>query len=340
MSNTPNKTGGCDQVREYVLDRLRERNCPEDPFVRITSDEIAEAIGISGQAVRKHLAALLERGVFFRQGRSLYSLSQYPPSFPQPSERLQNGCDTVAFELQNGCVMPPTDSAPSCDTVALGLRNGCETVAFCTKSKYQEKEIKINKEKCVDFLGDWVDVSDERYLKAHAYAERMFNRYGAGVRKGTSPALINRFVAGFALGIPLINFPELEEQLKEAEKETALYESFKGFGKQSGIRRPYVRIARYLKKCFEAAGWIWTPCTSPFEFRLKRAHKLKKATPIFPELESEIKPQPGSTTVFQDGWTSNTPQERLPVPAENPQVRDATKLLADSFRIPPAKPQQ
>jgi hypothetical protein len=330
------KGSGYEDVKRYVLENIRNRECLEDPFVRIISDDIAAAIGISGQAVRKHLALLLQRGVFVRQGRFQYAQKRSemaPIPFLQSSGKLQYGCDTVAIPLQNDFSTPDSAtvaSPPSCNTVAIELQNGCDTVAICSKKELQEKTNEKNKERCVDFLGDWVDVTDSGFLQVHAQAVKLFNRYGAGIRKGTSPALINRFCAGLTLGIPLITFQELEEQLKEAEQETALFDSFKGFGKQSGIRRPYIRIANYLKKCFEAAGWVWTACTSPFEFRLKKAHQYAKTTPTFPQLESTIKPQTGSAAQFSDRLDpSGTDHARLP---------SAVVQLAESFRIDGKKP--
>ena len=316
------KGSGYEDVKQYLFDRLRERECPEDPFVRITGQEIAEATGITSQTANEHVRTLVQRRIIYRERRYYFSLSScgnLPTTFPEPSENLPATCPPSPVAC------PSTFSEPS-ENLLRTFSEGCD----CSKKEYQEKTNKTNKEKCVDFLGDWVDVTEERFVQIHAQALKLFNRYGAGIRKGTSPALINRFCAGLVLEIPLITFPELEEQLKEAEQETALFESFKGFGKQSGIRRPYIRIANYLKKCFEAAGWVWTPCTSPFEFRLKKAHKHPKATPVFPQLEPDIKPQAGSALLFGD---------RLdPMQAENARLSPAVGKLAESLGINGKKP--
>ena len=211
-----------------------------------------------------------------------------------------------------------------------------------SKKEYQEKTNQIKKEKCVNFLGEWVDSTSEEYRKAHDYATKLFNRHGAGVRKGTNPKLISRFVAGFMLKIPLINFQELEEQLKEAEQETAQYESYKGFGKRSGIRRPYIRMANYLKKCFEAAGWIWTKLDTPFETRLKRAHQQPPAAPVFQQIQTEqeaAKPVPASQSVMSIP-TETQILEAEPMPLgsseRKPLPVNVDKIIEQlSFKLPP-----
>lgn len=320
------KGNGYEEVKCFITQCLRDRPNPQDPFVRLTGEEIAQAVGISAQSVNEHIRNLVRNGAFHRERRCYFSdppsapvgfpaacdtppdlpatfpqpSGNLPGTFPQPSEKVP-----VAFSQPSGN-LPATFPQPS-ENLLRRLPEGSEY----SKKEYQEKQEKIEKEKIVDHLGDWVNCADENYLKTLRRATALFNKYGAGVRKGTSPALINRFAAGSVLEIPLVNFEELEEQLKQAEQEFLVYESFRGFGRRAGIRRPFVRIANYLKKCFEAAGWTWTKLGSPFEHRLKRAHRQNSETPIFPQMERDLKLRAGSTTS-----AAFTGERQPPVPTE------------------------
>lgn len=155
-------------------------------------------------------------------------------------------------------------------------------------------------------------------------ATKLFNRYGAGIRQGTSPTLIHRFVAGLILRIPLITFEELEEQLKQAEQEANIFKAFQGIGKRPGVYQPYVHISNYLKKCFEAAGWGWSPCTSPFDSRLKNEHrkKARNRNPRFPTIENELKRNTYPKRIFE--------QNRSGAPENLPSI-----LLDGIGKLPP-----
>jgi len=173
---------------------------------------------------------------------------------------------------QNDPVNLQTTFTESQDGFCEGSRTFCEGSQH-HKKEYQERKEKTEKKKIVSELSRWIDVKDELYQRYYRQASTLFDKYGAGLRNGTSPMLVSRFVAGFMLKVPLVNFEELEEQLKEAQKEHLEYMNYNGYGRRQGIRKPFVRIANYLKKCFEADGWEWTKVHPPFEQRLKRAHQ-------------------------------------------------------------------
>lgn len=368
MSSERRNNCSYEKVRDYVIEQIRIRNCPEDPFVRISSDDIASVIGIAPSVARTHLRKLIDYGIIFRKNRTFYALrvrtgqTTSPNEFFAPkSERVSCRCGETMFSgasaetpetfLKPGgnqaqicresqepsANLPETKRKPGGDQSQI-YRESQESFANLpetflkpsgnqshdSKKELQERKEKKEKEKIVDLLGDWVDSTSPEYIKIHRQATTLFNKYSAGVRRGTSPALINRFVAGCMLEIPLVNFEELEDQLRQAEKEFLLYESFRGTGKRLGIRRPFVRIASYLKKCFEADGWLWSKLTSPFEHRLKRAHRAKQATPVFPQMEDDSKLQPNSktSTTFSD---SRPPSAPPAPPQKKPAQREAGK---------------
>lgn len=339
MNPDRKKGTGYNEVRACVLGCLYNRNYSKDPYIRINSEEIADAIGITPQAVNIHIREMVRRGLIIRSRRFYFALpdenmpvnvpenasrpiqrdsGELSETFPKTFSQESSVCTSSQHDFQDFLTSFSDISDNFLNSFSERLGTFSES-KMCSKKRNQEKEKENKKEKSeneieiatevaneknVDLLGDHVDPNSEDYLKAHQLATKLFNRFGAGVRKGTSPVLINRFVAGLLLKIPLINFPELEEQLRLAEQETAKYESFKGFGKQTGIRRPFIQIANYLKQCYEAAGWTWTACSSPFEFRLKKAHAKKtseETTPIFPTIEKEIQaslPTPGTKSIF------------------------------------------
>lgn len=196
--------------------------------------------------------------------------------------------------------------------------------------KKELQEIQNKKTRTVNELGDYVDCKEELYLRIQGKATAMFNRYGAGVKRGTNQYLINRFVAGCRLDIPLIDFEELESQLKQAEKEYREYESWSGFGKRTGIPKPFVRIARYLKICFEAAGWTWTKLTPPLEQRAKAANRNRQ--PVPPRIDGEVESLPVPSCLCNDKDVSAAP----PTPPSGPGASPPENRPADGKRsIPP-----
>lgn len=160
------------------------------------------------------------------------------------------------------------------------------------KKEYQERKEEKERKKHVCNLGEWVDSRSDSFQEARQKANALFNAHLAGIKRGTDPALIKRFVAGYLLGIPCVDFENLQIELKEAEAKYLDYESYRGFGQRTGIRKPFVHIAAYLRKCFEKDGWEWEECHSPLEVRLKKAHakRASNPTPFLPGLEEKHAP--------------------------------------------------
>lgn len=73
MSEKRRKGRGYDEVRNYILTKIRNRECQFDSSVRISSDEIAKEIGISRQAVCEHIRAMILQGIIQRHRRCYFS---------------------------------------------------------------------------------------------------------------------------------------------------------------------------------------------------------------------------------------------------------------------------
>lgn len=87
------KGSGYEDVRRYILDRIRNRECPEDPFVRIAGHEIAEAAGITPQSVGEHVRTLIRRGVIVRDRRVYFALAEFSDRLRATSVR-ESGIET------------------------------------------------------------------------------------------------------------------------------------------------------------------------------------------------------------------------------------------------------
>lgn len=91
------KGNGYEDVRRYVLDRIVNRECLEDPFVRISGQEIAETAGISPQSVNEHLRTLIRRGVIRRDRRFYFALAEFSERVQATSSR-ETGTDLSVIE--------------------------------------------------------------------------------------------------------------------------------------------------------------------------------------------------------------------------------------------------
>ena len=362
------KGNGYEEVKLYVLDRLRHRLHPGDPFVRIVGEEIARAVGITPQSANEHVRALVRHGVFHRERRCYFSECRVPPppgvspvasnaqvlsvampgtesettwTFPIGNlRRMFTDADGNVHLVFSGAARPPTEGSENLPGTFTEpddrVPESSETFSESSQTKKDYKEErkkekdkeKKEREKNVDDLGKWVDTHDEGYRRTYQRAVLLFDQYGAGTEQGTSPKLINRFAAGYTLNVPLVTFEELEEQLKLAVREYADYESFRGYGRRSGIRKPFVRIACYLKKCFVADGWTWTKFQSSFDQRLKDAHQDVQAT--FPQFASGTPPVSVAKT---DGVERLETPPHLPPPL--PSVPPQENRTANVKRIIP-----
>ena len=95
MAEVRKKGDGYDRVRLYILKRLRTREHPEETYVRITGAEMADAVGLSAQAVNEHVRRLVRRGEFVRQRRCYFG-KPAPASEPCAScKQDRNGYETV-----------------------------------------------------------------------------------------------------------------------------------------------------------------------------------------------------------------------------------------------------
>lgn len=95
MNKSHKKGNGYERVRRYILDRLRNREYPEDKFVRITGSEISDAVGISAQSVNEHVRRMIRCGEIVRK-RRCYFCTTVPSSEPLIShEKGANGYESV-----------------------------------------------------------------------------------------------------------------------------------------------------------------------------------------------------------------------------------------------------
>lgn len=117
MSFVRKKGRGYEEVLECLIDRIQNRPCTNDLFVHVPSGEIAESIGISGQAVRKHLAVILQRGICVRRGRSSYairaSLDAKDALLPKSDEILNSGGASTTSLSNKVPTYPPAN--PDCN---------------------------------------------------------------------------------------------------------------------------------------------------------------------------------------------------------------------------------
>lgn len=93
MTETHKKGDGYERVRDYILDRLRHREHPEETYVRITGGEIADAVGISAQSVNGHVRRLVHGGGIVRRRRCYFGKPSPDPDISCNKER--NGYEAV-----------------------------------------------------------------------------------------------------------------------------------------------------------------------------------------------------------------------------------------------------
>lgn len=89
--NTRKKGDGYVNVRDFVLGRIRDQATSDDPFVRMSGEQIADAVGLATQTVNFHMRELLRRGAVIRHKRCYYALpglNSSPPKIRQPPEPL------------------------------------------------------------------------------------------------------------------------------------------------------------------------------------------------------------------------------------------------------------
>lgn len=86
-TETATKRDGFERVRECILCRIDDRENAADPWVKIKAEEIAAGIGISPQAVNKHIRALVDSGVLARERRFYF---HYGPTVDIESRFLRN----------------------------------------------------------------------------------------------------------------------------------------------------------------------------------------------------------------------------------------------------------
>ncbi len=370
MTEKRKKGNGYDEVRDYVLGRLRDR--ASGTFVRILGEEIARAIEISPQTANEHVRALVRVGEFHRERRCYFAARppappESPGSAKEPPARSEPlPADETTWTVPVGNLLRIfTDAEGNVHLVFCGGRQPSEKTptnlpaTFAesseassegsrrfpegsqeTKKESQEIKNEIKKAlKSVSDLGKYVDVNGEHYRRTKKKATDLFNRYGAGVKRGTNPSLINRFVAGFLLGIPLITFEELEDQLKQAEREHLEYESWRGFGKRTGIRRPFVRIAHYLQQCFEADHWTWTKLAPPLTQRLNAAHRALQDNLPHADADRTALPAPARSSLATPGMPTLPPEH--PPPDGKPSIPSWIGHMIDESGIgrrPPKPP--
>lgn len=102
------KGNGYEEVRRYILERIENRKCRQDPFVRISGREVAEAAGISPQAVNEHIRTLIRRGVIRRDGRFYFTLGNISEQRPT----VTNGENATEMDLPtiSACFRMSADS--------------------------------------------------------------------------------------------------------------------------------------------------------------------------------------------------------------------------------------
>lgn len=95
METKRKKGNGYEEVKRYILERWRNREHPEETYVRITGAEMAEAIGISAQMVNDHIRRMIRRGEIVRRRRCYFG--RPAPGFEQIAsyEKDRNGYETV-----------------------------------------------------------------------------------------------------------------------------------------------------------------------------------------------------------------------------------------------------
>lgn len=76
MSSIRKRGNGYEEVRDYILAKIRNRSCQADPLVRISGPEISEVIGISRQAVSEHINRMIRRKLIRREGRCDYAFAE------------------------------------------------------------------------------------------------------------------------------------------------------------------------------------------------------------------------------------------------------------------------
>ena len=119
----------------------------------------------------------------------------------------------------------------------------------------QKNELKSKELKSIDALKDRVLSSkknQEKYETYHMVA------YSIVKERGVSPDLIDRIALGITEKIPGFLVEKLIEIKKEAERDRKLGE----------IKCRWILIAQYARRCYEAAGYEWTPCRTALRIRI------------------------------------------------------------------------
>ena len=87
--------------------------------------------------------------------------------------------------------------------------------------------------------------------------------------RGVSPDLIDRIALGMCENIPGLRFDVLFEMRSEAEMDK----------RRGHLKYRWIRILNYARRCFENAGYEWTPCRTAKQVEVEIPVKTKRKPP-------------------------------------------------------------
>ena len=237
---------------------------------KTTPAEIVERTGLKRTTVMHGLTNLRTAGQIVRVSSGLYCSASGTDGSVSGTIRSAPGTDCSATGT---CSASGTveSSGTGTESSASGTPRSQRNNTKRNKIKERKEELK-NEKKTTDRLFDFVDLESADYQDKRSEVGRDFKE------RNISPDLLDRLAAG-----KVLKMPGFEKSVLKHVRDEAFVQV------QSGkIPHRWVHVAKHVEKCYQAAGWIWTPCRTSTQVWVQQQHKARQTLETKASTDSKI----------------------------------------------------